>query len=108
LILPKEVLAYFNSLSWGGFCLFLVNMSTRDKVCKGHYKSAVKILGLEERENTMDINDDIRTVIIKIKAVIDDERVAEDEGIALDTRKVEGIRQLLNQFYNKYGAEFET
>jgi hypothetical protein len=56
----------------------------------------------------MDIHDNMRAVIIKIKAVIDDERVSEDEGIALDTRKVEGIRQLLNQFYNKYGAEFET
>jgi hypothetical protein len=43
-----------------------------------------------------------------MKAVIEDERLSEDDGIALDTRKVEGIRQLLNQFYNKHGAEIET
>jgi hypothetical protein len=56
----------------------------------------------------MDINDDMRALIIKIKAVIEDERVSEDEGIALDTRKVERIRLLLNQFYNKHGAELQT
>jgi hypothetical protein len=56
----------------------------------------------------MHINDDMRALIIKIKAVIEDERLSEDEGIALDTRKVEGIRQLLNQFYNKHGAEIEA
>jgi hypothetical protein len=50
----------------------------------------------------------MRALIIKIKAIIEDERVAEDEGIALDTRKVEGVRQLLNQFYNKHGADMET
>ena len=62
----------------------------------------------EERKNTMDINDDMRALIIKIKAVMEDERLSEDEGIALDTRKVEWIRQLLNQFYNKHGAEIEA
>ncbi len=56
----------------------------------------------------MDINDDMRAVITKIKAVIDDERISEDDGIALDTRKVERIRQLLNQFYNKHSAEMEA
>jgi hypothetical protein len=62
----------------------------------------------EGGENTMSINDDMRALIIKIKAVMEDERLAEDEGIALDTRKVEGIRQLLNQFYDKHGAEIEA
>jgi hypothetical protein len=62
----------------------------------------------EEREKIMNINDDLRALVIKIKAVIEDERVSEDEGIALDTRKVERIRQLLIQFYNKHGAEMET
>lgn len=56
----------------------------------------------------MDINDNLRALVIKIKAVMEDERVSEDEGIALDTRKVERIRQLLIQFYNKHGAEMET
>jgi hypothetical protein len=50
----------------------------------------------------------MRGLIIKIKAVIEDERLSEDEGIALDTRKVEGFRQLLNQFYKKYGADIQT
>jgi hypothetical protein len=62
----------------------------------------------EEREKIRDINDDLRALVIKIKAVIDDERVSEDEGIALDTRKVERVRQLLVQFYNIHGAEMET
>ena len=56
----------------------------------------------------MSINDDMRALIIKIKAVMEDERLAEDEGIALDTRKVEGVRRLLNQFYDKHGAEIEA
>ena len=56
----------------------------------------------------MGINDDLRALVIKIKAVIEDERVSEDEGIALDTRKVERVRQLLFQFYNIHGAEMET
>lgn len=56
----------------------------------------------------MDINDDLRALVIKIKAVIEDEIVSEDEGIALDTRKVERVRQLLVQFYNIHGAEMET
>jgi hypothetical protein len=62
----------------------------------------------EEREKIMDINDDLRALVIKIKAVIEDEIVSEDEGIALDTRKVERVRQLLVQFYNIHGAEMET
>jgi hypothetical protein len=45
----------------------------------------------EEGATTTNINDDMRALIIKIKAVIEDERIAEDEGIAMDTRKVEGI-----------------
>ncbi len=50
----------------------------------------------------------MRALLIKIKAITEDETLSEDEGIALDTRKVERIRLLLNQFYKKYRTEMEA
>ena len=53
----------------------------------------------------MSINDDIRVLVIKIKAIIEDESLPEDVGILPDTRKVERIRQLLKVFFDKYDSE---
>jgi hypothetical protein len=51
------------------------------------------------------IHDDIRALVIKIKAIIEDETMPEDVGIPSDTRKVERIRQLLKAFFDKYDSE---
>jgi hypothetical protein len=46
-----------------------------------------------EGEYNLSINNDIRALVVKIKAIIEDETMPEDVGIPSDTRKVERIHQ---------------
>ena len=53
----------------------------------------------------MAISDETRVLVIKIKAIIEDETLPEDVGIPSDTRKVERIRHMLKEFFDKYDSE---
>ncbi len=55
--------------------------------------------------NTLDINDDIRVLLMKIKAIIEDETLPEDAGVSADALKIERIRQMLKKFSNNHDQE---
>lgn len=55
--------------------------------------------------NTLDINDDSRVLLMKIKAIIEDETLPEDAGISADALKIERIRQMLGEFFNNHDQE---
>jgi len=54
-----------------------------------------------EVEYNLSINDDIRALVVKIEAIIEDETMPEDVGIPSDTRKV------VPPFHYKYDIVFD-